>query len=158
MKLTQRHNSSLHIFEIKDASLNLIEQSLLKRTKKEILFQDILIKDMYELKHHNSYGLGYVSFFICFLVFFIVEMILNPEADRTVLIVVATLTLLSIISYFINTIKIYIPTKGNRIIRLYKNRPNKKRVNEFIYFLEGKVKLAAKKMPEKENLSRFLKD
>ena len=47
---------------------------------------------------------------------------------------------------------------NQRMIKLYKNRPSKKRVEEFIYLLEGKAaNIAAKKMPVKENLSQFLR-
>ena len=158
MKLSQFHNTTLTTFEIKDSSLLVTERSILKKRTQEILFQDILIKDVYDFQHHDRYALGYIFVGITFFVTFAVEYALNTQhANWKPTAVSGIVTLIFISRYMIPIIKIHVPTKNQGMIRFHKNKPSKKSVDEFIYVLEGKVNLVAKKTPEKEDLSQFLK-
>ena len=158
MKLTQFHNSTLTTFEIKDSSLLVTERSIFKKKTQEILFEDILIKDVYDFQHHDRYALGYIFVGMTFFVTFAVEYALNTQhANWKPTAVSGIVTLIFISRYMIPILKIHIPTKNQGMIRFHKSKPNKKSVREFIYVLEGEVNLVAKKKPEKEDLSDFLK-
>ena len=156
MKLKQFHNYTLVVFEINDAMLKVTPKKILNRKTQEFLFQNILIKDIYEIKHHDRYAYGYVAFFLTFLIHFAVESILNPNTDRTMVIVFSILTVLSIVRVFFTRTKIYIPTKDQGLIKLYKKKPSRKKVQEFIYVLEGRALLAAKKVSAKPDLKEFI--
>lgn len=158
MKLSQYHNLTLTTFEIKDFSLLVTERTIFKKKTQEILFEDILIKDIYDFKYNDRYALGYIFVGITFFVTFAVEYALNTKhANWKPTAVSGIVTLIFISRYIIPIIKIHIPTKNQGMIRFHKNKPSKKSVNEFIYVLEGKVNLVSKKKPEKEDLSEFLK-
>ncbi len=147
MKLKQFHSSTLVVFEITDVSLKTTTQKIWTKHTDEYFFEDILIKDVYELIHHKKYAFGYIFVFMAFFVHFGIELALNPTTGRMPTIISGVLILLAIANVFITQTKIYIPTKKQGLIRLYKNKPSKKKVQEFIYVLEGKVKLAKKTAP-----------
>lgn len=158
MKLRQYNNLTLTTFEIKDFSLLVTEQSIFKKKTQEILFEDILIKDIYDFQHHDRYALGYIFVSITFFVTFAVEYALNTQhGNWKPTVVSGIVTLIFISKYMIPIIKIHVPTKNHGMIRFHKNKPSKKSVVDFIYVLEGKVNLIAKKTPEKVDLSDFLK-
>lgn len=158
MKLSQFHNLTLHTFEIQNSSLLITEGTLFKKKILEIPFEDILIKDHYEFQHHDRYALGYIFVAMTFFVTSAVEYALNTQhANWKPSVVSGILTLIFITRYMVPILKIHIPSKSHGMIKLFNNKPSKKSVEEFIYVLEGKVKLMAKKTPEKEDLSQFLK-
>lgn len=158
MKLSQYHNLTLTTFEIKDFSLLVSEQSIFKKKTQEILFEDILIKDIYDFQHHDRYALGYIFVGITFFVTFAVEYALNTQhGNWKPTVVSGIVTLIFISKFMIPILKIHVPTKNHGMIRFHKNKPSKKSVDDFIYVLEGKVNLVAKNKPEKEELSDFLK-
>ncbi|MGZ4057194.1 MAG: hypothetical protein ACXVPU_15365 [Bacteroidia bacterium] len=131
-------------------------RKIFKKEKHEIPFEDILIKDLYELKLHDKSALGYV--FVCGIFFFrfAEELFLNPGSGKMPFIIFGSLTLLSVLRFFIARTKIFIPTKKDGLIRIWKNTAGKKRLKELIYVLEGKVNLASKKIPAKNDLSEFI--
>ena len=158
MKLTQFHNLTLHTFEIQNSSLLITEQTLFKKKILEIPFEDILMKDVYDFRNHDRSALGYIFVGLTFFVTFAVEYALNTQhANWKPSVVSGILTLIFISRNIIPILKIHIPTKSNGMIKLFNNKPSKKSVDEFIYALEGTVNLVAKKTPEKEDLSQFLK-
>lgn len=155
LKLKQFHGSTLFIFEITDSSLKITQQKIWKKNTEHYFFEDVLIKDVYELVHHKKYAYGYVFVFMAFFVHFGIELALNSHTGARPTIISATLTVLSIANVFITETKIYIPTKKQGIIRLYKNKPSNKRVQEFIYILEGKIKIAKKTAPAADKFIYF---
>lgn len=157
MKLIQFHSFTPVIFEVTDISLKVRQKKILKKETEEFLFENILIKDIYELKHNNRYALGYIFVCVSFFVHSGIGLALNPKhAEWMSTAISGAITFAFIIRYYIPATKIFIPTKKQGLIRLYKNRPSKKKVQEFIYILEGKVNLSTKKKPEKEDLNQFL--
>ena len=147
-------------FEVRVPSrpLKVTERSIFKKKTQEILFEDILLKDVYDFQHHDRYALGYIFVGMTFFVTFAVEYALNTQhANWKPTAVSAIVTLIFISRYMIPIIKIHIPTKNQGMILFHKSKPSKKSVDEFIYVLEGKVNLVTKKTPDKEDLSDFLK-
>ena len=156
MKLKQFHSTTLVVFEITDISLKITPQRLFKKETHEVLLENILIKDVYELEYHSKSILTYIFIFVLLFGVFAEHSFLNPHPDWTLPAIFGALAILFVIRFFIKRTKIYIPTKEQGLIRLFQKQPDKKTVEEFIYILEGKVNLASKKIPEKINLKEFI--
>ncbi|HEY0030294.1 MAG TPA: hypothetical protein VGC65_06010 [Bacteroidia bacterium] len=155
MKLKQFHNLQLVIFEITDVSLKITVRKLFKKEIRETRFEDIQLKDRYELEYRDKAILSYIYICITFFVFFATHAALESHPDWTYTAIAGAVWFLFMLRFFTKRMKIYIPTTDKGIIRLYQKQPDKKSVEEFIYILEGKVNLAAKKMPEKDHLKKF---
>ena len=144
MKLRQFHNYTVIVSEITPTSLRICRQKILRKETEEYLFENILIKDIYEIKHHDRYAYGYVFLFGAILGEFGLVALLNPGTEKTGIIIFSVLTVLSIVRVFLTRTKIYIPTKDQGLIKFYKMKPSKRKVREFLFELEGKALLVAK--------------
>ena len=144
MKLKQFNDFTLVSFEMNNSSLEVTKQKILRREKEEYLLKDILITDTYALKYHHKSALGGVIFFGGLFVHSAFEPILNPGTSWFTTDVFGALALLFIIRFFVPTLRIFIPTKDQGLIRLYMNKPSKRKVREFMYALEGNVQLVNK--------------
>ncbi len=158
MKLSQIHNFTPVTFEITDFTLKINAQKLLGKKVHEIPFKDIFIKDIYEIDDHKKTLLkGLIFVFAAIFGTMAEHLFLAGHGDWTIPSIFGLLAIICAVPYFMKKTTIYIPTKEHGMIRLHHNLPSKKKVQNLIYVLEGKVSLAIKKMPIKEDLSRFLK-
>lgn len=144
MKLRQFNEYTLTTFETNDVSLKVTHQKLFKRKKEEYLLKDILISDIYALKHHHKSAIGAVVFFGGLFVHAIFEPILNPASNWHTAEFFGAFTFIFIVRFFVPSIRIFIPTKDQGLIRLYMNQPSKKKVKEFMLDLQAKVQLINK--------------
>jgi hypothetical protein len=156
LKLKQFQKTTLVIYEITDVSLKITPQSILKKETREILFENILVKDMYELPYHNKSLLPYIYVFVFVFGSTTPYSFINPRVGWTLPIVFGVLTFLYVFLYFIKRKKIYIPTKDQGMISLFNKQPDKKSVERFIEILEEKVNHASAKIPKKTDLNEFI--
>jgi hypothetical protein len=156
LKLSQLHKNAFVIFELTDTCLKITSYRLFKKETREILYEDIIVKDLYELEYRNRYVLSYLYVCVFLFGYFAFYYFLNPRMGWITPLIFGILMLICIIRFFIRRMKIYIPAKDQAVISFFKEQPGKKTVEEFIHILEGKADIARRKGPKEDPINDFI--
>lgn len=145
MKLVQLHKSGFAIYEITDHSLVISSLMVADWQKHEVLFGDIQVEDLYRMKENNKASLTWIVIYAAFGWKMLEESFLIRETHWLIMSILGFLMLFALVVFFFPKTRIHIPTKAQGMIRMYAAKPSEKKVADFIYNLEGKVKLSKRK-------------